>query len=135
MQWWLEIKWEMATVSSLSTLTLAHVDSVCWQTQDSCCFHHKKDLLTQMPEVSLLFCSLGLNSTIELLRFIDDPTVKSANAKKQWTLVDHNRAEEAFGVNHWEVAEMMNHHLTKCTPPIHSHTHMTQDSAETCCCC
>lgn len=98
--------------SIISALTLAYIDSVfAGKPKTAVVSITKKDLLTQRPEVSFLFRTLGLDSTIESLRFIDDPIITSPIAKKSLTLVDHNRAEEAFGGNHWEVVEMLDHHF------------------------
>lgn len=75
----------------------------------------QNDLETQRPEVAYMFRMLGLNKNIiDSLRFIDDPSLMQATGtRRQLTLVDHNRAEEAFMSNQdeWKVVEILDHHF------------------------
>jgi len=74
----------------------------------------QRDLETQRPEVSYMFRALGLEQIADSLRYIDDPIVVSSSkagpGKRKLTLVDHNRAEEAFSSDAWEVVEILDHH-------------------------
>jgi exopolyphosphatase len=99
--------------SIISALTYGYIESTLSSTPTKTPIVSitKRDLVTQRPEVSFMFRALGLDSdVVDSMRFIDDPLLQDGKARNM-TLVDHNRLENSFHAEHWNVVEILDHHF------------------------